>query len=282
MKLPPLFFGPTRPHMDVTLQVGDFVRDAVRRAQQILASSGSANESEFGSVSGSASAAGSASSGSIEIEVKLGWIVERDTRGRIALPILSETVVENLPAFKFESDMTRDQHATLNRRLNALVRPDSKVKSVHVREIDLFFNIAGLGRVRKTVIKASNQIKGVLIKRNVANLQVFLPSSPLDYRVSVNTETPKYVREKDRITYSLSPFQVDLTQVKTIGGASHERDLELHEVEVEITHPSIFIQQMDLEARGEPNIYYELIHSLLDNVRLLIRKSTPNTGHQGH
>ncbi|KAJ2997777.1 mRNA-capping enzyme subunit beta [Globomyces sp. JEL0801] len=103
----------------------------------------------------------------IEIEGKLGIITDKHTQRRIQLPVQSETsnnVLFNIKVFKndrnqcfFKSDMTMAQHACFNQLLNSLVNPNSKVKYVHLREIDQFYNIRGIGKVRQTIDQKSKK-----------------------------------------------------------------------------------------------------------------------------
>ncbi|KAI8920612.1 nucleophile aminohydrolase [Entophlyctis helioformis] len=229
-RIPPSLFG-VRPHSDVTMQVGQFLKSAIRSAQQAKVSSQS-REPRF-------------TAQQIEIEVKLGMVLDKQSRRRISLPILSETVIDSSGSyFSFSSNMSRNQHATLNQKLNAAtVRPGSGIRYVHLREEDLFYTIRGIGKVRKTVTKGTQQVKCIISKMGVANLEVFLPTSALDYRVSVNLERhlsdiesiyqPEFVRGKDRLSYTMSPFQVDLTQVRAAdqgyGSSFGSGDEMLHE-----------------------------------------------------
>ncbi|KAL2912989.1 Proteasome subunit alpha type-6 [Polyrhizophydium stewartii] len=246
--------------MDVTEQVGAFLRRTVAAAREAIVRDKSGLHSE------------------IEIEVKLGHVLDKHSRQRVVLPILSETVLDDAGNyFCFESNMSRNQHATLNQKLNGTVRPGSRVAYVHLREEDIFYAIRGMGKVRKTVTKSTNETKCIISKRNVANLQVFLPSSRLDYRVSVNVEKhvpsidpiyqPEFSRTKDRLSYKLAPFQVDLTQVRASnGGGGGRGDEERHEVEVEVTDMQAFLTEMDKEARQEPNAFLDLVNALLNNL----------------
>ena len=50
---------------------------------------------------------------------------------------------------------------------------------------------------------------------------------------------------------------------------------DLHEVEVEVNKPELLISEMEKDSRRQPNIYLDMVHALLTNARLLIRKSVP-------
>jgi hypothetical protein len=113
------------------------------------------------------------------------------------------------------------------------VNDKTKIKYVHLREIDQFLTVRGLeslGKVRKTIDEKTGLPKSCIVKKRIANLEVLMPESNLDYRISVNLEMQlvdqdqlegyaSHSRKKDRLSYSLKPFQVDLTQVTNIGVA---------------------------------------------------------------
>nr|KAJ3414315.1 mRNA-capping enzyme subunit beta [Polyrhizophydium stewartii] len=204
-----------------------------------------------------------------QIEVKLGHVLDKHSRQRVVLPILSETVLDDAGNyFCFESNMSRNQHATLNQKLNGTVRPGSRVAYVHLREEDIFYAIRGMGKVRKTVTKSTNEVS----TRHLFALTIDrtpVPSIDPIYQ-------PEFSRTKDRLSYKLAPFQVDLTQVRASnGGGGGRGDEERHEVEVEVTDMQAFLTEMDKEARQEPNAFLDLVNALLNNVRLLVRKAGP-------
>ena len=122
-------------------------------------------------------------------------------------------------------------------------------------------------------------------------MEVFLPSWPLDYRISVNLEAHldeqqanevktdvyncTHSRAKDRLSYVMHPFQVDLTQVKLYDGGDKPKSAEstvTHEVEVEFTQVDVLIAEMNKDNRKEPNVYLDFVDAFVNNPRALIRK----------
>ncbi|CCJ30009.1 unnamed protein product [Pneumocystis jirovecii] len=159
----------------------------------------------------------------IEIEVKIGQIVDLMTRERLRLPVLTETsmnvcsflkdivdcgylVIDNNELkIKFESNMTESQHKYFNRFLNSSFeksqtkikdgRPRTPMKYKHTKEIDRFYSNVSLNhdfqnRIRVTTEKKTGQVISRLIKTRVASLNIFSPKTLFDWRISINTETP--------------------------------------------------------------------------------------------
>lgn len=84
-------------------------------------------------------------------------------------------------------------------------------------------------KVRVTHDQKTGQVLARIIKTRVQDLDIYIPNSPLDCRISVNLEmkydgdTEALVRgserqnqpdrNKDRLSYTQSHYQIDLTQV---------------------------------------------------------------------
>ena len=85
----------------------------------------------------------------------------------------------------------------LNDRVQQQGRPGwnaPKITYTHVYELDEFHNVPGMnGRIRVTRDnhpKHANTVLASVIKERVANMEVFEPKQPFDFRISVSTETP--------------------------------------------------------------------------------------------
>ncbi|KAJ3268444.1 mRNA-capping enzyme subunit beta [Terramyces sp. JEL0728] len=204
--IPPSMFN-YRPVSDITLQVTRFLSDSIKRAQNEMAQ---LKEQQH------------IKSSQIEVEAKLGQIFEKRSQMRYYLPIRSETILEQSHDTFFKSDMTMQQHAHYNQLLNALVHSNNKVRYKHTKECDQFVN-SRYGKIRQTLVE--DKLKEIIIKTRIADLNVFMPSMEFDYRISVNIESVINMeqqskafmsRYKDRMSYSLYPFQIDLTQVKSV------------------------------------------------------------------
>lgn len=70
-------------------------------------------------------------------------------------------------------------------------------------------------------------------------------------------------RMKDRLSYTQSHYQIDLTQV-TQGG------IKEHELEIELA-TSVLRDHGLRAAAGQPNEYLALVEGFIDNVRVLAR-----------
>ncbi|SPO41014.1 related to CTL1 - RNA 5`-triphosphatase with manganese- or cobalt-dependent NTPase activities [Pseudozyma flocculosa] len=232
----------------------------------------------------------------LEIEGKVGLIIDSETGQRVQLPVRTETVVD-LPRTRFESKMTMSQHASYNRLLNKLVSRSgdgsytgAKVSYARRKEVDYFHPApGGGGKVRVTRDADTLAIKpnGIVQKSRVADLNVYCPGRAFDYRISVNTETPAQeptsestsIREKNRLSYSHQNFVVDLTQV-----TMPEKPQEpIHELEIEFKDvPALLAaaQSRGGGAKGSADgasssqdwtAYDDQILIFLNNLRLLIR-----------
>ena len=189
-------------------------------------------------------------------------------------------------------------------------KPRVPIMYTHRREIDRFFELP-LGmqeqlpacvrnllphrhpvKVRVTYDKKTNELLAKIVKARVADLNIYFPDSSLDCRLSVNLEMPwsggvdelekmaaastrerPADREKDRLSYRQSHYQIDLTQVtyKIQGPQKMEREEKEHELEIEMA-ANMLVQQGRLAASGAPHAYQELVDGLVDNVRILTRR----------
>ncbi|CAI7663627.1 unnamed protein product [Penicillium glandicola] len=161
--------------------------------------------------------AGSAAAGQgtvVEIEAKLGHIIDLDSRDRINLPILTESVINRENArirTSFESKMTVEQHRAMNNFLNEAVKasmpqPNSTripLAYVHKKERDTFYEIQASElppvirqnlnprhkpKVRVTTDERTGEILAKIVKCRVADVDVYSPRTIVDWRVSVNLE----------------------------------------------------------------------------------------------
>ncbi|KAL2756049.1 hypothetical protein ACRALDRAFT_1070802 [Sodiomyces alcalophilus JCM 7366] len=182
----------------------------------------------------------------------------------------------------------------------------------HRREVDKFFEIPNnlQGRlpgcvrshlnpkhsvkVRVTYDQKTGQPLQKIVKARVADLHLHMPNAPLDCRISVNLEAAwdgpieeleqmavghsiKFPdRSKDRLSYTQSHYQIDLTQVTQAvpGPGNTQRVDKEHELEIELA-PAITIDQGRRAQSGQPHRYQELVEGFLDNIRVLAR-ATPS------
>ncbi|ESZ91092.1 hypothetical protein SBOR_8525 [Sclerotinia borealis F-4128] len=170
-------------------------------------------------------------------------------------------------------ELPSSMHATLPPALRALLNPRYSVK------------------VRVTHDQKTGEVLAKIIKARVADLDIFFPSLILDCRISINFEmrfdgdiedlitssdgAQRPDRNKDRLSYKQSHYQVDLTQVtQSLVSNGITRAEKEHELEIELSTAAV--KEQGLKARnGEPNDYAKLVEGLIDNVRLLARTASP-------
>ncbi|KAG0262671.1 mRNA-capping enzyme subunit beta [Mortierella polycephala] len=248
----------------------------------------------------------------IEIEAKLGLLIDKGTKQRINMGVMNEVVLasnQGRPAwYQFSSDMTTEQHAHFNRVLNKRMEQmrneprEHQPMYTHTREVDQFFNSRN-GKVRVTRDQGTNEIikDGIVRKERIADLDVFSPKNPFDFRVSVNIEVPvdppegtlQYERRKDRVSYRYGNFKIDLTQVKTPntpgGGGSggppnysqmrptnnNPQENITHELEIEFVHAEELAREREtrISSSGrKQDRFMDVVGLFVSNIRgLLVR-----------
>ncbi|KAA8577091.1 hypothetical protein EYC84_007098 [Monilinia fructicola] len=160
-------------------------------------------------------------------------------------------------------ELPSSMHATLPPALRALLNPRYTVK------------------VRVTHDQKTGQPLAKIIKARVADLDIFFPSLILDCRISINFEmrfdgdiddliassdgAQRPDRNKDRLSYKQSHYQVDLTQVtQSLVSNGITRTEKEHELEIELSAAAV--REQGLKARnGEPHDYAKLVEGLIDN-----------------
>ncbi|KXG53692.1 uncharacterized protein PGRI_007420 [Penicillium griseofulvum] len=187
------------PHEEITKTICDFLFQHVVMRNDVNAGS-----------TGSAAGQGTI----VEIEAKLGHIIDMDSRDRINLPILTESVLNRENSrfrTSFESNMTVEQHRAMNNFLNEAVKasmpqPNSSripLAYVHKKERDTFYEIQASElppvirqnlnprhkpKVRVTTDERTGEILAKIVKCRVADVDVCSPRTTVDWRVSVNLE----------------------------------------------------------------------------------------------
>lgn len=151
----------------------------------------------------------------IEVEAKLGQLIDKDTNERIQYPVETACVIKESPRIGFRSSMTAAQHKSINEFLNKQVsatHPDNPERRcappvLYTRrmETDKFYELprsfltslpaAVQGslnpqrvKVRVTTDQKTQQILATIIKARIADLSIFNPTSALDCRISINFE----------------------------------------------------------------------------------------------
>ncbi|KAF8315577.1 mRNA capping enzyme [Clavulina sp. PMI_390] len=225
----------------------------------------------------------------IQVEAKIGRIIDTRTNQRLALPVRSETIL-NISGVRFESNMTLEQHAHYNRLLNGRVEttnssnyPHAKIGYSHTRVVDSFHPSPSPrpnSKLRLTRDERTGAVQECVIKERLGNIDIFCPRHNVDWRISVNVEIPvdppetavEYTRRKDRLTYTHQAFRIDLTQVN--GGEQDPSKLG-HELEVEF-RDAVELTRLATIKETQPEsgwVYDEIIHVFVNNVRILVRNA---------
>ncbi|KAJ1547648.1 mRNA-capping enzyme subunit beta [Cladochytrium tenue] len=127
----------------------------------------------------------------VEVEAKLGIILDKQRGTRLSLPIVTETALNDSMTqyIRFDAGMTMNQHAMFNQLLNKDVEASrGDVKYSHRYEIDEFFQARGGPKVRVTTNKKSKECLATIEKRRIGDLHLYFPRHPLDCRISINLE----------------------------------------------------------------------------------------------
>ncbi|PYH93531.1 mRNA triphosphatase CET1 [Aspergillus ellipticus CBS 707.79] len=189
------------PHEEITKMVCDFLfKHVVLRNDAIAAPAGAAATAGQMPI--------------IEIEAKMGQLIDMDRGERMVLPILTETVVnKDNPRFRtaFESTMTVAQHRAMNNFLNDAVKmsmPQSgqgrvPLSYAHKKERDIFYEVSAnelppvirqnlnprhKPKVRVTVDQRTGEVLAKIVKCRIADMDVHSPRTCVDWRISVNLE----------------------------------------------------------------------------------------------
>lgn len=201
----------------------------------------------------------------------------------------------------------QEQHAHYNRLLNGRVEttssssyPYAKIGYAHTKVVDSFHPSPGSGsKLRVTTDEKTGVVNDCVIKERLGDLNVYCPRRKVDWRVSVNIETPgplsntltfcgsslsdcliavgrpntaaQHTRRKDRLTYTHQAFRIDLTQVH----ASQDPSKLQHELEVEFQDSEELMRLASLKEKNAEGgwAFDELIRVFVNNVRILVRNA---------
>lgn len=246
----------------------------------------------------------------LEIEAKLGRIVDRSTSQRIhdLFPIDSSVLLHHgYDQIRFESNMTDEQHARFNRHLNGEVElrnpkhPDfdparPKMTYLHTHLTDEIYPAITTrdGMELKPRVTRNDRDKSVvevISKESITHLHILCPRYPFDIRLSINLEhkvdlpadgqRPVHERRKDRLSYRLGTHQIDLTKVgdgsksssssSSSGANGHGGRGMSYELEVEMTDLENLKRQAELVQDERPNSFVDLVAGFMGTVMRLNR-----------
>jgi len=235
-------------------------------------------------------------SADVEVEAKIGLIMDRETGKRGHLPLLATEVCLNSEVadrqIMFESTLDVQVFKILNGTLNARVQSaGSGVSYKRTRESDIYYD--GKLRLSRSWDKAANRFSSPEDSRaqrkiKLAHLNYLSPSScPHDIRVSASKEeslSPRDVegrratkeRLKDRLSYEFNEVSVDITTVhmyQSIDPKTLERlgeaPVVTYEVEVEILPRANLFDACNNRDRRRVEF---LAQEVLDTTRMLTQE----------
>ncbi|KAL1961086.1 hypothetical protein VTO42DRAFT_4974 [Malbranchea cinnamomea] len=271
------------PHEELTKVICDFLFEQVVMRKDLGAGLAGAAAAGVGAI--------------LEVEAKLGQLIDRNRGGRLRLPVLTETVLSRADPslnISFESSMSLAQHRALNNFLNDTVKasmaPGKRripITYAHKKERDTFYEIetsllppvvrSHLNRrhkpkVRVTTDQRTGAVLARIVKCRIADLDVYSPRTCLDWRISVNLEmqydgdvsslTPvsemgPHGRRGDRNKDRMS-YRHLAYQIDLTQVASTEGPVQDFEHELEVEISSAEVRrQGDLALAGDPNNQYE-------------------------
>jgi hypothetical protein len=247
----------------------------------------------------------------IEIEAKLGKLIDLDRGERLQLPVLSESVINRENSrirTSFESSMTQAQHRAMNNFLNEAVKasmPQANpgripLSYAHKKERDTFYEVSPSDlppiirqnlnprhkpRVRVTIDQRTGEVLAKIVKCRVADLDIHSPRTCVDWRVSVNLEmnydgdishlspadTGRGASDRNKDRMSYRHLAYQIDLTQVARSEPSAKGDFDHELEIEVSAAEIR-RQGQLAMSGDPkNQYEDLVKGLLDNIRLLAR-----------
>ncbi|WBW73750.1 RNA 5'-triphosphatase [Schizosaccharomyces osmophilus] len=227
----------------------------------------------------------------MQIEAKLGTLIDLDSQSRFEFPVLSETVLN--PEFnlrtRFQSDMPASEHKHFNEFLNSAFRESQRPGRIpivykHVKQVDLFYDSKSHGhdRVRVTRDQKDNRVLACVMKRRVADLYLYCPNDAFDVRISISDEvpvsmpsqetSPLLTRIKDRVGYQHQDVKIDLTM--TIQNDPRYESTKRHELEVEFNNTAGLRERAMRAKEGVEPSWDRRVQLFLDNIRILRRENS--------
>ncbi len=250
----------------------------------------------------------------IEIEAKIGKLMNLNGDQRIFLPVKSESVVVDSGSginFRFVSEIEHTTFIKLNKLLNHQFTQLHEAKDKQhyqgplityskPNEIDLYVKLASgiknySEKIRVSIDSKTREPKYALKKVRLANFDVYCPNAAYDFRISVSreqvVELPNmkmaivdHERRKDRLSYGLGhAWKLDMTTVKEVKmdnyGNPKEKDFTVtYELELEC-NTRFLVQEKQRLIEKKPNLFEKYVSCLLQNMRVLVRQATDTPHH---
>ncbi|SMY24385.1 unnamed protein product [Zymoseptoria tritici ST99CH_1A5] len=248
--------------------------------------------------------------GAIEIEAKIGTLVDENTGERMVLPVRNAVVLapgtEN--RYQFESQMLEAAHQRMNKYLNECLVTSREQKGrtpidyKHIKEVDSFRTLSkyGIGllpqcaqkryrrelRLRTSVDQKTGRVTARIVKVKLAELQIHSPGESYDCRISMNLEV-----NLDRPDIDLQQLTEEPTHEKpaqpdrvkdrlSYKHLAYSTDLTRvdtkglspkYELELEVDANTLR-HQKHLMQTGQENGYQAVVEGFMENLTLLMRQ----------
>lgn len=245
----------------------------------------------------------------IELELKLGQIIDKEKDRRINLPVNTECVISNdyynqecmfqagvlLPEYKTAIDTLENFMAESNEVGPATSAQQKNKRGKFVQEkihvVDMIASTASRNSrpssTRVTLDVKTKRRVSAIQKQRINDLFIFLPNTRFDLRLTMSIELPVDMneasyenfktkintqREKDRVSYihQATATRIDLTKVK-----EENSKVAKYEVEVEMDNSSLI--RSIRKVNDDPLLFPDLVQAFLDNARILTRKISSKT-----
>ncbi|KAF2148755.1 mRNA triphosphatase CET1 [Myriangium duriaei CBS 260.36] len=230
--------------------------------------------------------AGDPRNGSLEIEAKIGTLVDKNSNDRLNLPVATPCLLEegfSKSRVRFESFMTENQHKSFNNTINQFIKrsmegPRVRMGYLHRYEVDSFAPLSQIGysslpdcakkqlethkppgplRLRTThdnnpkLRGAPGPVLAQIVKLRLADRDIYCPSDAFDVRISINIEID-FNGRTDVDPASLSVPQSD--------DRDPERAKQRFKNRLSYTHltNSIDLTQVTYDASGQGDKTHEL------------------------
>lgn len=248
--------------------------------------------------------------GAIEIEAKIGTLIDKTTGDRMALPVTSAAVLDpRIDRYQFESQMLEAAHKRMNEFLNKITRDAAttpgrkKIEYTHTRETDSFrtLNNTGLSLMPETLMKRNRRpdlklrtskrdkdgaVTGRIVKLQLAQLQIHSPLDSYDVRISMNLEVNLDQPELDTMAITDNPThdkpaqpdrKKDRVSYKHLACQTDLTRVDTpglgpkYELELELD-ANVLRHQQHLLASGQENGFQAVVEGFMDNLTLLMRQ----------
>jgi hypothetical protein len=232
--------------------------------------------------------------GKIEIEGRIGKLLDKSSDNRWKFPIASDTLLSSKSEqFKFEPRLSVGVFEQLNILLNEKVRAaPNEITYKRTREIDRFYRNRESGvKTRVTLDPETMQPLRAIIKEKKKSFDFMCPIVQLDYRITISLEiivnskaeewgTPLDERVKDRMSYEFGMWKIDITVVKTFDldefeVRKNEKPEEAYEVEMEVNPDVLFAEKAKLARGGSFDMFTKMCSDILSNIRSLVERCEP-------